>query len=73
MSAAPEPGTTEMAKRLPKRRAAQEPRTLPLPPPGYQPSKAELEEEVDMPGLSDDEARERFFRPFRFVREKVDG
>ena len=32
-----------MSKRTPKRRAAQEPRTLPLPPPGYPPSKAELE------------------------------
>ena len=61
------------AKRTPKRRPAQEPRTLPLPPPGYQPSKAELEEEFDMPGLTDEEARRRFFRPFRFEREKADG
>ena len=66
------PETTEMATR-PKRRTVQEPRTLPLPPPGYQPSKAELEEEIDMPGLSDEEVRERFFRPFRFVREQPDG
>ena len=51
-----------------KRRAAQEPRTLPLPPLGYQPSKAEFEKEFDMPGLSEDEVRERFFRPFRFER-----
>lgn len=62
-----------MSKRTPKRRAAQEPRTLPLPPPGYQPSKAELEEEIDMPGLSDQEMRETFFRPFRIVREQPDG
>ena len=62
-----------MSKLRPKHRAAQEPRTLPLPPPGYQPSKAELEEEFDMPGLTDQEVRDRFFRPFRFVREKVDG
>lgn len=53
-----------------KRHAAEEPRTLPLPPPGYQPSKAELEEEIDMPGLSDEEVRETFFRPFRFEREQ---
>ena len=41
-----------MSKQTRKRRAAKEPRTLPLPPPGYQPSKAELEEEIDMPGPS---------------------
>ena len=57
-----------MSKQAPKRRAAPAPRTLPLPPPGYQPSKAELEEEVDMPGLTDEQVRERFFRPFRFER-----
>lgn len=57
-----------MSQSRPKRRAAQEPRTLPMPPPGYQPSKAELEEEFDMPGLSDEQVRETFFRPFRFER-----
>ena len=62
-----------MSKSRPKRRAALEPRKLPMPPPGYQPSKAEIEEESDMPGLSDQEMRETFFRPFRFVREKPDG
>lgn len=53
-----------------KRRADQEPRTLPLPPPGYQPSKAEIEEEFDMPGLTDEQVRETFFRPFRFKRKE---
>ena len=62
-----------MSKRKPKSRAVQEPTPLRLPPPGYQPSKAELEEEFDMPGLSDEQVRERFFRPFTFVREPVDG
>ena len=62
-----------MSKSRPKRHAAGEPRTLPLPPPGYQPSKAELEEEIDMPGLSDEEARKLFFRPFRFERGQNDG
>ena len=57
-----------MAKRAPKCRPAQEPRTLPFPPSGYQPSKAELEEEFDMPGVTDQKVRERFFRPFRFER-----
>ena len=46
-----------MSKSRPKRRAAQEPQTLPLPPKDYQPRKAELEEEFDMPGLSYEEAR----------------
>jgi len=40
-----------------------------MPPPGYQPSRAELEEEFDMPGLSEQEMRQTFFRPFRFKRE----
>ena len=59
-----------MSKSRTKRRSVQEPRTLPFPPPGHQPSKAELEEEFDMPGLTDQEMRDTFFRPFRFVREE---
>lgn len=35
---------------------------------GYQHSKTELEEETDMPGLSDEVARRLFFRPFRSER-----
>ena len=46
-----------------------EPRIVTLPPKGYQPSKADLEEEFDMPGMSDQQLRETFFRPFNFVRE----
>ena len=46
-----------------------EPRDLPMPPEGYQPSKAEQEEEIDMPGMSDKRLRETFFRPFRFIKE----
>ena len=46
-----------------------EPRTVALPPNDYQPSKAELEEEIDMPGMSDEELRRSFFRPVKFVRE----
>ena len=46
-----------------------EPRTVTLPPKDYQPSKAELEEEIDMPGMSDEEIRRTFFRPFKIVRE----
>ena len=43
-----------MSKNRPNLHAADEARTLPLPPPGYQPSKAELEDENDMPGLSEE-------------------
>ena len=43
---------------------------LPVPPNDYQPTEDELEEEFDMPGLSLDQVRERFFRPFRFTRDR---
>ena len=45
------------------------PRTLTLPPKGHQPKKAEHEDAIDMPGMSDKRLRETFFRPFRFVKE----
>ncbi len=45
------------------------PKKVVLPPKDYQPSKAELEEEHDMPGMSDEELRRTFFRPVNFVRE----
>ena len=61
-----------MSKNRPKRRAAQEPWPLPMPMPGYQPRKAELEEEFDMPGLTDQEARERFLRPFKAERQEAE-
>ena len=35
-----------------------------LKPSSYQPSKAEMEEEIDMPGWSLDQVRETFMRPF---------
>ena len=43
---------------------------LELAPTDYQPSEAELEEEFDMPGMSLDEIRATFFRPFRVLREE---
>ena len=45
------------------------PRDIPLPSNEYQPSKADMEAETDMPGMSDDELRRTFFRPFNFVRD----
>ena len=44
-----------------------EPRAVEMNPPDYQPSKAEMEEEFDMRGLSESEAFEAFFRPIRPV------
>ena len=46
-----------------------EPKTLTLPPKDYQPTKAELEEEFDMPGMTDEEIQRTFFRPFKIVRD----
>ena len=48
-------------------RSIPEPRAVEMKPPDYQPSKAEIEEEFDMPGLSESEAFEAFFRPIRPV------
>ena len=54
-------------KRQTDRHPAHIPEQLPLDlkPCDYQPSKAEMEEEIDMPGLSLDQIRKAFFRPFR--------
>ncbi len=46
-----------------------EPRRMVLPKSDYQPRKAAMEAEMDMPGLTEDQVRSRFFRPFRFERE----
>ena len=46
-----------------------EPRPVAMKLNDYQPSKAELEETFDMPGLSESEAIEAFFRPIRPVNE----
>ena len=44
-----------------------EPAPLREPPDDYQPSRAELEEEFDMPGLSLEQARAFFMRPLRHL------
>lgn len=41
------------------------PRTITLPPRDYQPSKAELEAEVNMPGADLETVRKAFFRPLK--------
>ena len=40
-------------------------RDIALPPRDYQPSKAEREEECDMPGADLETVRRAFFRPIR--------
>lgn len=60
-----------MSKPAPRKPNHQIPEPAPMrvPKRTYQPSKAELEAEDDMPGLSRDEARTAFMRPFRFESE----
>ena len=53
-----------MTNKIKKRKAKlQPPIDLDLPPRTYQPSRAELNEEIDMPALSLNKARKLFARP----------
>ena len=45
-------------------------RTIKMPPRDYQPSKAELEEEFNMPGASIKKIRKAFFNPIKIKSEK---
>ena len=54
-----------MKRTPPPRRSTHHP--LQEPPEDYQPTKAELEEEHDMPGLSLEQARGFFMRPRRHL------
>lgn len=45
----------------------QKPKDLAVKPSDYQPSRKELREDQDMPGMSDKEVRDVFFRPFKFI------
>ena len=51
-----------------RKRKLPEPRAVDLPQRAYQPSKAELEEEFDMPGAGLKKVRAAFFRPFTVRR-----
>ena len=64
-----EPTIRNTEKRQPsKRREPPVPREIDMPPRDYQPSKAEREEECDMPAADIVTVRRAFFRPVR-VRE----
>ena len=58
------------------KRTEREPQSIPeardveMKPHTYQPSKAELKEEIDMPGLNESEAFEAFFQPVRPISGK---
>ena len=58
-----------MTARDKKKQPLLEPRTITLPGNGYQPSKAEMEQEYDMPGASMETVRSAFFRPINIKRE----
>ena len=47
------------------------PAEIKLPPRDYQPSKAELEEEVDMPGAALETLRQAFFRPVKIIKGRA--
>ena len=55
--------STRRPKPLPK------PRTMRVPETDYQPSCAELREEMDMPKASRKKIRDAFVQPFDFVKE----
>ena len=48
------------------------PHTLTLPPDDYQPRKAAMEQEFDMPGTSEETVRRAFFRSVNVRREGCD-
>ncbi|MDE2673934.1 MAG: hypothetical protein OXH65_02370 [Paracoccaceae bacterium] len=52
-----------------KKHPIPEPTSIKLKSSRYQPKKAEKEVEIDMPGMTDDELRDTFFRPFKIEEE----
>lgn len=52
-----------------KKQQIPQPTELKIKPSQYQPSKSEKQEKYDMPGMSEEELRETFMRPFE-VREE---
>ena len=61
-----------MTKRPPSLPPAyvRKPRPVYIKPSTHQPSKAELEEEIDMPAMDDEKIRRTFFRPVRLIRSE---
>lgn len=64
---------TEKRSKPGKRRESPKARKMTLPDQKtFQPNKAEMEEEFDMPGATEKEVRSAFFRPFLFQRKSDD-
>ena len=59
----------DMIARLKHKPAQSESRTMAVTDRRYQP-KSKLEEELDMPKLSEELARKAFFRPLQFARRR---
>ena len=58
-----------MAEQDKRKHPLLEPRTITLPGQDFQPRKADMEAEYDMPGASLDTIRSAFFRPINVERE----
>ena len=58
-----------MTKRKRPKRKIPERTTIKLPPSEYQPSKAEMDKEYNMPKAGKRTLRKAFFRPFDVVEE----
>ncbi len=53
-----------------KNSVAQKPKDLVIKPGDYQPTRKELDEKQDMPGMSDKQVRKSFFQLFNFVKKE---
>lgn len=63
-------GADIVPKQKRKSQPIPKPRDMPVRDRKYQPSRAELREETDMPGMSLKQVRAAFMRPFRFVKDR---
>ena len=54
-----------------KRQTLPKPVTITLPDNKFQPRKADMEREYDMPGASLEQIRRAFFRPVKVLRESA--
>ena len=61
---------TKAKAKVSSRRELPAAREIDMPPRDYQPSKAEREEECDMPGADLETVRRAFFRPVRAARDQ---
>ncbi len=57
-------------KAEPQRQSQKRAASITLPTSDYQPSRAELREEFDMPGADPEKLRRAFFRPVEVRRKK---